>query len=211
MEHVDFTILAATSVLGDMIDKCPPAETCRDAFDRMSKATVQMCMSTTGFGSSGEGLDTHSIQPKEDPDRADHPVPSSRPKHNFDMSLSDLLNTSPHPPSGRPSIKSESSHNDSHPFHQLQNHSQPIPSQDPEILSYPASTTAGGGAGYQDFTYALPSDTDLGFLSGWEQDMHDGFGHGLVWESVDHDFSEGERGGLPDPFGGFYFGGPGNL
>jgi hypothetical protein len=43
-------VLAATSVLGDLIDKCPPAEACRDAFDRMSKATIQMCMSTTGFG-----------------------------------------------------------------------------------------------------------------------------------------------------------------
>ena len=31
--------------------KCPPAEACRDAFERMSKATVQMCLSTTGFGS----------------------------------------------------------------------------------------------------------------------------------------------------------------
>ena len=30
---------------------CPPAEACRDAFERMSKATVQMCLSTTGFGS----------------------------------------------------------------------------------------------------------------------------------------------------------------
>jgi hypothetical protein len=37
-------------VLGDLIEKCPPAEACRDAFDRMSKATIQMCMSTTGFG-----------------------------------------------------------------------------------------------------------------------------------------------------------------
>jgi len=43
-------VLAATSVLGDLIEKCPPAEACRDAFDRMSKATIQMCMSTTGFG-----------------------------------------------------------------------------------------------------------------------------------------------------------------
>ncbi|KAH8730820.1 fungal-specific transcription factor domain-containing protein [Phaeosphaeriaceae sp. PMI808] len=50
IDDVDFTVLAATSVLGDLIDKCPPAEACRDAFDRMSKATIQMCMSTTGFG-----------------------------------------------------------------------------------------------------------------------------------------------------------------
>ena len=48
---MDFTVLAATSVLSDLIEKCPPAEACRDAFDRMSKATIQMCLSTTGFGS----------------------------------------------------------------------------------------------------------------------------------------------------------------
>ncbi|KAK8159804.1 fungal-specific transcription factor domain-containing protein [Phyllosticta citrichinensis] len=50
LDDVDFTVLAATSVLGDLTDKCPPAEACRDAFDRMSKATIQMCMSSTGFG-----------------------------------------------------------------------------------------------------------------------------------------------------------------
>ncbi|RPA92705.1 hypothetical protein L873DRAFT_1794102 [Choiromyces venosus 120613-1] len=44
MDEVDFTILAATSVLGDLVDKCPPAEACRDAFERMSRATVQMCL-----------------------------------------------------------------------------------------------------------------------------------------------------------------------
>lgn len=43
-------MLAATSVLGDLIEKCPPAEACRDAFKRMSKATISMCMATTGFG-----------------------------------------------------------------------------------------------------------------------------------------------------------------
>ncbi|KAL8859495.1 MAG: hypothetical protein Q9178_003894 [Gyalolechia marmorata] len=51
LDDVDFTVLAATSVLGDLSDKCPPAEACRDAFERMSKATVKMCLSTTGFGS----------------------------------------------------------------------------------------------------------------------------------------------------------------
>jgi hypothetical protein len=50
MDDVDFTVLAATSVLGDLIEKCPPAEACRDAFARMSKATISMCMKTTGFG-----------------------------------------------------------------------------------------------------------------------------------------------------------------
>jgi hypothetical protein len=36
------------------MEKCPPAEACRDAFERMSRATVQMCLSTTGFGAQAE-------------------------------------------------------------------------------------------------------------------------------------------------------------
>ncbi|KAL0944381.1 fungal specific transcription factor [Colletotrichum truncatum] len=51
MDEVDFTILAAKSVFTDLIDKCPPAETCRDAFDRTAKATIKMANSTGGFGS----------------------------------------------------------------------------------------------------------------------------------------------------------------
>ncbi|RYP75762.1 hypothetical protein DL771_002249 [Monosporascus sp. 5C6A] len=50
MDEVDFTILAATSVFSDLISKCPPAETCRDAFDRTAKATIKMAQSTGGFG-----------------------------------------------------------------------------------------------------------------------------------------------------------------
>lgn len=57
---MDFTILAATSVLTDLIDKCPPAEACRDAFTRMSKATITMCMTTTGFGSASS-LGSHPL------------------------------------------------------------------------------------------------------------------------------------------------------
>lgn len=40
-------------MLDDLIEKCPPAEACRDAFVRMSKATIKMCLSTTGFGNRG--------------------------------------------------------------------------------------------------------------------------------------------------------------
>jgi hypothetical protein len=64
MDEVDFTILAATSVLSDLIEKCPPAEACRDAFNRMSKATVQMCMSTTGFNTSTQGLSSKQQRPQ---------------------------------------------------------------------------------------------------------------------------------------------------
>jgi len=62
MDEVDFTILAATSVLGDLVDVCPPAAACRDAFERMSRATVQMCLGskqapTSGMVSSGNSQD----------------------------------------------------------------------------------------------------------------------------------------------------------
>ncbi|KAL1306064.1 hypothetical protein AAFC00_004190 [Neodothiora populina] len=50
LDDVDFTVLAATSVLDDLISKCGPAEACRDAFDRMAKATIAMAMKETGFG-----------------------------------------------------------------------------------------------------------------------------------------------------------------
>lgn len=114
MDEVDFTILAATSVLGDLIEKCPPAEACRDAFDRMSKATVQMCMSTTGFSSSAQGLNSRQQlrQPQTQAQsqaqaqahidyfsESSSPATtvnlrrpaSTRPKPQFDMGLNDLF------------------------------------------------------------------------------------------------------------------------
>ncbi len=50
MDEVDFTILAATSVFTDFMDKCPPAEACRDAFERTVKATLKMVNASGGFG-----------------------------------------------------------------------------------------------------------------------------------------------------------------
>lgn len=111
MDEVDFTILAATSVLGDLIEKCPPAEACRDAFDRMSKVTVQMCMNSTGFSSSAQG-GLHSRDPQGRSDNeyfhrsaSNHLSPKTpqsqiskpnrangnRPGPNFDMALNDLF------------------------------------------------------------------------------------------------------------------------
>ncbi|KAJ6031818.1 hypothetical protein N7540_002550 [Penicillium herquei] len=110
LDEVDFTVLAATSVLGDLMHKCPPAEACRDAFERMSKATVQMCLSTTGFGSQVDmsrintssshasgSLHSGRRQPT-DPRRASQGQPrrpmqtrAPRPMPKFDMNLADLF------------------------------------------------------------------------------------------------------------------------
>ncbi|CAG8097417.1 unnamed protein product [Penicillium olsonii] len=111
LDEVDFTVLAATSVLGDLMHKCPPAEACRDAFERMSKATVQMCLSTTGFGSQVDMSRIHATSRAYnhfDPSRTRHAANhqghpgqgqarqaaqtrSSRPVPRFDMNLGDLF------------------------------------------------------------------------------------------------------------------------
>jgi len=124
MDEVDFTILAATSVLGDLVEKCPPAEACRDAFDRMSKATVQMCMSTTGFSSStSQGLNSRQHKTKA----ASTANPNSdyftgngsgktsgrgngRSKPTFDMGLNDLLGPIPRTGAGIPGNTTPSAH-----------------------------------------------------------------------------------------------------
>lgn len=80
LDDVDFTVLAATSVLGDLMEKCPPAEACRDAFERMSRATVQMCLSTTGFGSQAEVAGSHLGVPLRPWPSASHPGNSKSQK-----------------------------------------------------------------------------------------------------------------------------------
>lgn len=100
---MDFTVLAATSVLGDLIGKCPPAEACRDAFERMSKATVQMGLSTTGFGSQvncakeKHDEDAPVLPPQFDqqrrpkPPHARSPGIGLRPPPQFDYGLKNLF------------------------------------------------------------------------------------------------------------------------
>ncbi|KIW07920.1 uncharacterized protein PV09_01829 [Verruconis gallopava] len=109
LDDVDFTVLAATSVLDDLIEKCPPAEACRDAFVRMSKATIKMCLSTTGFGNRGglnnmpnhmgstETATVHSSTQSVNPNapyfthRASAPVASQRRQPEFDYDLRKLF------------------------------------------------------------------------------------------------------------------------
>ncbi|KAL8787005.1 MAG: hypothetical protein Q9213_002441 [Squamulea squamosa] len=66
-DDVESTIFAATQVLGDLSEKCPPAEACRNALERMSRATAKMCISTTGFGSPATGFEIqHSHKTNQD-------------------------------------------------------------------------------------------------------------------------------------------------
>lgn len=105
VDDVDFTVYIATSVLSDLVEKCPPAEACRDAFARMSKATISMVMNTTGFGNAS----TLGSQPLNSPggyfrkqsgmqagagsqmDAAPQPTKRKMPMPQFDMNLRDLF------------------------------------------------------------------------------------------------------------------------
>lgn len=94
--------------------KCPPAEACRDAFERMSKATVQMCLSTTGFGSQVDmsrvaagaqvpgSFNSGRRQPLDHRQRPGQPHARrttqnrpQRPVPKFDMNLADLFSDNP--------------------------------------------------------------------------------------------------------------------
>lgn len=101
LDDFDFTVLAATSVLGDLMAKCPPAEACRDAFERMSKATVQMCMSSPGFGFGSKeesnrvfseaSTTSHNASPQQGVTMGSTSRPMKRPPPKFDMDLRDLF------------------------------------------------------------------------------------------------------------------------
>jgi hypothetical protein len=83
MDEVDFTVLAAKSVFTDMIDKCPPAETCRDAFDRTAKATIKMATSTGGFGMAGQQHGRYRSEAPGWSSRSDASVPKSRSHRGY--------------------------------------------------------------------------------------------------------------------------------
>ncbi|GJN66875.1 positive regulator of purine utilization [Purpureocillium lilacinum] len=102
MDEVDFTVLAAKSVFTDMIDKCPPAETCRDAFDRTAKATIKMASSSGGFGPASQQprrQRRETVNWASAPDAATLKPPSRRPNQSeqapfqFDLSISDNLSS----------------------------------------------------------------------------------------------------------------------
>lgn len=99
MDEVDFTILAATAVFSDLVEKCPPAEACRDAIERTAKATIKMAVSTGGFGQVLPAKQYGSKSSVNSRDRANQsdtasttqsqsqrpPPPPQRPSQQYDL------------------------------------------------------------------------------------------------------------------------------
>jgi hypothetical protein len=73
LDDVDFTILAATSVLDDLIVFCPPARACRDAFSRMASTTIKMGIAKGGFGQHAQAAAAARSKEAEDPVDFDRP------------------------------------------------------------------------------------------------------------------------------------------
>ena len=201
MDEVDFNILAATSVLGDLVEKCPPAEACRDAFDRMAKATVQMCMTTSSL-SAAPGL-----APLRAPDAPAAPPPP-RPRLQFG-SPSDLYTASP--PSAASiggGVKSESLGGDvttaGSSTQMLAPKDQAAAPSDERDLAFLGDGGLGveGGDAYGGYGDMVMSGMSVEYLGDAGGGLELGFGWGADGEG--HDFGDGAN--QLDFFDGFYFG-----
>lgn len=218
MDEVDFTILAARSVFTDLIDKCPPAEACRDAFDRTAKATIKMANMTGGFGQQARqsntmsnlgrstdgasGLVSHTIPDQTTLSGADgfslmRAVPA-QPRSN--ASASDGTGTpaptldpslQQHPQTCSPAVPAASAMSGPFPV-RSPGQDMFIGGRQPEAPALLSPQLLGPGD-FQGFGPAELDATqvDLGFGFGWEGMFH-------------HDFSDGQQ---VDLFDGFFFGG----
>ena len=235
---VDSTISAATYILGDLINKCPPAEACRDAFERMSKATLKMCLSTTGFGSRAANSHPHfrsRVYGNELRTRTRTPTPesefktqqnfqqTSQPPPGFDMDLQVLYpentqdgrsytnNMDGWSDTMQPSLASTSSS----PPVRYQGRSN-APAQQREYYSNTAQPQSPLFTNEPFMTPNVPNDffdfntNEFDFLAMNDESMamYQGNSGLHLGYDAEHDWSEGAQTEL---FGDFFFGGVGNA
>ena len=152
LEHVEYTVRAATSVLGDLTSKCPPAEACREAFDRMAKATIKMCQTTTGFGS--QVLNPPTSNPTFHPQNLEKEMPQSvysagtilstggsRPPPQFDYNLKDLFPEANLPMARFGANEGSSSNNNNQTNAAGWLHQQANPNSSAQSFVYPSPAT----------------------------------------------------------------------
>ncbi|KAL8694570.1 MAG: hypothetical protein Q9218_000826 [Villophora microphyllina] len=222
LDDVDFTVLAATSVLGDLVHTCPPAEACRDAFERMSRATVKMCLSTTGFGSQATGFaaqegrenqtapGSNGSQPKRRRTYQTHSELSVDPQDQFhdhgrDNGATDTMFKQWQPSPQLATTSQPPAYQQSHPDARLSDHSwDNIDSaQPPSLSSYPPLPM-----GIPSFDSTENTGLDFLMMSDDTMVYDSQFGMNLGF-GEQHDWSDGVQ---LDLFDGFFFGaGTGNL
>ena len=232
LEDVNFTVLAGTSVLEDLMSKCPPAEACRDAFDRMSKATVQMCVSTSGFASQVPGLEDGQGQSQitlpARSDGMDYSTPQSvptnaRPPPQFDMNLQDLFpddlrdirfyegRPGQWPPFSRQQVVTSAPPVQSFGYQPVSDAAVTEQDFNNAIHTNPhLDTSMTGNASFDDYALSQASGSEFDFLMMDDipntAPYHGNSGLALGFEA-NHDWSDGAQ---VDLFDGFFFGGAPN-
>lgn len=214
------------------MNKCPPAEACHDAFDRMSKATVKMCQSTTGFGSrvvassSRSNANEHS-SPGQHFDTSDFSVQhhfggSSRPPVQFDLNLRDLF---PDETQNGYSFGSNLGRWHGLPRSDIASASSSLPHVQPDGLIVPfpddgnrvdgasAMEPSAVNAGANDMTYdtyGFANSNELDFLTNDNDSTAMFYGDSGLDLGIDEGHNWGDGMQL-DLFDGFFFGNVGTL
>ena len=233
MDQVDFTVLAAKSVFTDMMDKCPPAETCRDAFDRTARATIKMASANGGFGSTAQAPRRQRAQSTTWGTNTESTIPTPRPQHrnrqsehqpfNFDLSLSDTLSSPTLSVTGEMASRtpplSQPKPFDTDYMMQTQNSHSPGEGSMNQDGSVGSSTTAGprGHMGQQfglQGSMDYPDTQTMEFLQtlgaapngefGSMDQAHMDLGFGMNWEGMPNEFGDHHQ---MNPFDTFFFGG----
>jgi hypothetical protein len=78
------------------MEKCPPAHACRDAFERMSKATIQMCMNTPGYR-LGPNADSSQFNRSVSTSNPDYMSLDRRQSEQYRSSVTRSINRRPPP------------------------------------------------------------------------------------------------------------------
>lgn len=227
MDDVDFTVLAAKSIFSDMIDKCPPAETCRDAFDRTAKATIKMATSNGGFGTPVQkrrpirrDTSNRTSAPESKHQSRRQPMGDQQPFQQFDLSLSDSLSSPSLSAAGQQSPPLGNSQTFDSDYMRARRDAPPV---DPSMVTSPSTRRMPApGNAYMGQQFGLQGAVDYpdsqtmefmqnvgatpgGEFGGVDANQMD-LGFGLNWEGFSTDFGDGQ-GQQMNPFDTFFFGG----
>lgn len=230
MDEVDFTVLAAKSVFTDMIDKCPPAETCRDAFDRTARATIKMASSKGGFGPQAQPVRRQRTNTINRAPKSDSSTPSRHRNHQdapfqFDLSLSDTLSsptlsvTNDMASRGSPTLSGNKAFDTDYAMSRGSPADQTM-KQEPGPPNPPMRMNSSGGNAFLGQQFGLqgsmeyPDTQTMDFLQnlgatpngdfgGVDQQQVD-LGFGMNWDGLPNEYGEGQQ---MNPFDTFFFGG----
>lgn len=100
-EEIDFNNLACVDVLSSMTDKCPAAQGCRDVFESLASATVQLCTREYAQDRSSKRVKLEYQHPQQR-DMYQLPEHEINAVKNLPASLANILHVPSPPPAYQP-------------------------------------------------------------------------------------------------------------